>query len=196
MQFTIQSGFTEAHRDMAAALYWQAFSEKLGKIMGPDDKAQTFFRSILNPQFAISAQGSDGQLLGMAGFKTAQGALTGASMQDLAAAYGWLGALWRAPVLSILERDLMQDTLVMDGIFVSADARGLGVGTALLDAVKTEALQRGLGSVRLDVIDVTPRARALYEREGFVALGTTHIGLLRHIFGFQTSTAMQFTVKN
>ena len=82
----------------------------------------------------------------------------------------------------------------MDGIFVSNRARGKGVGTALLDAVCAEAKARGYSEVRLDVIDTNPRARALYERQGFVATDTQHLGLLRHVFGFKSSETMVWSV--
>jgi ribosomal protein S18 acetylase RimI-like enzyme len=78
----------------------------------------------------------------------------------------------------------------MDGIFVSASARGQGVGTMLLDAVRVKAIDFGLARIRLDVIDSNPRARALYERQGFVALETSETGLFRHVFGFRSSTRM------
>ena len=35
-----------------------------------------------------------------------------------------------------------------------------------------------------------PRARALYEREGFIAGETETLGPLRYIFGFDSSTKM------
>jgi ribosomal protein S18 acetylase RimI-like enzyme len=78
----------------------------------------------------------------------------------------------------------------MDGIFVAAEARGRGVGTALLDAVCKEAKQRGFRQVRLDVIDTNPRARALYLHEGFKEVSTHKLGVLRHAFGFSAATTM------
>ena len=78
----------------------------------------------------------------------------------------------------------------MDGLFVAPEARGLGVGTALLDAVVDEAKRRGYTQVRLDVVDTNPRAKALYKHVGFKELKTVKIGLLKHIFGFSASTTM------
>lgn len=189
---TISAGFSDAERPLAARLYWQAFKGKLGPVMQPTARALAFFETILDPRFALVARDDKGVLLGLAGFKTAEGALTGGSLGDLCRAYGWIGGTWRGLVLSVLERDLAADTLLMDGIFVSEAARGQGVGTALLSAIKDEARARGLSCVRLDVIDTNPRARALYEREGFVACGTEDTGPFRYIFGFKTSTKMVY----
>ena len=51
-------------------------------------------------------------------------------------------------------------------------------------------MRRGYGWVRLDVIDSNWRARALYERQGFLATRTESLGLLRLLFGFSASTTM------
>ncbi len=188
---TIRHGFEAEHREAAAALYWQAFKGKLDKVMGPDARALAFFDATMDANYALSAVGPDGRLLGIAGFKTSAGSLSGGSLRDMTHVYGRFGGTWRGLILSALERDLMPGVLLMDGICVGADARGLGVGTALLDGIKDHARQAGLTSVRLDVIDTNPRARALYERRGFKPMGTTHTGVLRHLFGFRSATTMQ-----
>ncbi len=176
--------------DEAAALYWEAFAAKLNFALGPREKGLAFTRRVLDLSHGISAHASDGQLLGVAGFKTANSALVGGEFADLRAIYGLWGASWRAMLLQALERDVENARFLMDGVFVSADARGQGVGTALLHAIFKEAEARGYEEVRLDVIDSNPRARALYEREGFVAVKTDQLGPLRHVFGFQSSTTM------
>ena len=190
----IERGFHESERALAAHLFWQAFSAKLGKVMGPEARALRFFEAAMDPAFALAARDDDGALLGLAGFKTAQGGLVAGELQDLAQVYGWFGALWRGMLLGALERDVKPDVFQMDGIFVDASARGRGVGTALLQAVLQEAAQRGLAEVQLDVIDSNPRARALYERVGFKVVGTETTGPLKWIFCFSSATRMRCTV--
>lgn len=191
--FTISNSFSDGERADVARLYWQAFSAKLGRLLGPDARALSFFSQIIDPDFALIARDAEGTVIGVAGFKTAKGSLTQGGMRDLAQHYGWLNTLWKGPLLGLLERDLADDTLLMDGICVDASARGLGVGTALLHAIKAEAKTRNLSQVRLDVIDINPRARALYTREGFIAGPPQHIGPLRLLFGFSNSTPMTWT---
>jgi GNAT superfamily N-acetyltransferase len=192
-EFTITSGFEDIDRAQVAQLYWQAFSAKLGRLLGPDARALAFFSQIITPEFALVARDTTGIVIGVAGFKTAKGALTEGSLRDITRHYGWFAALWKGPFLALLEREIEADTLLMDGICVDASARGLGVGTALLHAIKAEAKAQGLVHVRLDVIDINPRARALYSREGLVAGPPRHLGLLRHLFGFSTATPMTWT---
>ena len=47
--FTLSSGFTDADRTTVARLYWAAFCTKLGAILGPDARAQSFFAIIMSP---------------------------------------------------------------------------------------------------------------------------------------------------
>lgn len=186
----VSIGFTDEERHEVAALFWQAFSGKLGKVMGPENRALEFLGQTLDPEFALVARDQTGALLGLAGFKTSSGGLINAGLSELAAHYGWLGCLWRAALLSLLERDLKPGVFQMDGIFVKAASRGLGVGTLLLQSVQELAERRGMEEVQLDVIDINPKARKLYERVGFRAIGTERTGPLRWIFGFSSATKM------
>ena len=186
----IQRGFHETERAQVADMYWAAFGSKLGRVMGPAPKARAFIMDVLDPTHALSARSDDGTLLGVAGFKTIDSALVGGGWRDMVQHYGRVGSLWRTAFLLLLERDTENQRFLMDGIFVSSAARGQGVGTALLDAICEEARSRGYMEVRLDVIDSNTRARALYDREGFVAGGVQHLGLLKHIFGFESATTM------
>lgn len=186
----ITTGIPEANRAEAAALYWEAFGEKLGFVLGPKYRALIFITSVLRGDHGICAHDERGRLLGVAGFKTAQGALVGGEFTDLRRVYGWVGASIRILLLAALEKDTENERFLMDGIFVAPEARGKGVGTALLDAVCEEAKKRGYRQVRLDVIDTNPRARALYLHEGFEEVATHKLGILRHAFGFSAATTM------
>ncbi|MEO0751570.1 MAG: GNAT family N-acetyltransferase [Pseudomonadota bacterium] len=189
----ISPGFAPSEAETVARLFWQAFEQKLTRLLAPEPRAIAFVASVLNPDFALVARDAQGGILGLAGFKTGQGGLVGGSLRDLARIYGWPGALWRGPVLSLLEREVEPGTLLMDGIFVSERARGQGVGTALLHAIKSHATASGLTAVRLDVINTNPRAKALYLRHAFKPVGEDHLGPLRHIFGFRSATKMIWT---
>ena len=190
MSITIHHGLPAHLRSDAAQLYWQAFGGKLGRVLGPERLALALLDRIMRNDHAIVALSNQGALLGMVGFKSPEGAFAGGGFGDLRSIYGTLGASWRAGLLWLLERDLDNDRFLMDGICVASGARGQGVGTALLDAICTEGRKRGYPSVRLDVIDTNARARALYERQGFAPTRTSHIGLLRLVFGFSAATTM------
>jgi GNAT superfamily N-acetyltransferase len=186
----IEKGFADADRPVIAALYWEAFGSKLGPVMGPRHKALAFFEATLCPDHALCARDSDGTLVGVAGFRTAEGALVGGGFAAMARVYGLIGAAWRSVLLSALSRDTENVRFLMDGLFVAPSARGRGVGSCLLEAIAREAATRGYAEVRLDVIDINIRARALYERRGFEAVGRQSTGLLRLVFGFRSATTM------
>ncbi len=186
----IVAGLPAPLLDEAAALYWQAFGGKLGRVMGPDDRALRFLRRVIRRDHALVALDETGALLGLAGFKTPQGSFAGGDLSDMRAVYGLSGLLWRAPLLALLSREIDNDRFLLDGLCVTARARGLGIGTALLSAIEEEARARGYAHVRLDVIDTNWRARALYARLGYLAVKTERLGLLRHVFGFAAAVTM------
>jgi ribosomal protein S18 acetylase RimI-like enzyme len=190
MRVTLQTGLPPNLRDAAAALYWQAFGGKLGVVMGPDPKALQFLARVLRADHAIVALDQDGQLVGLAGFKTPAGSFAGGEAADVAAVYGLFGAAWRLPLLWLLGNDIDNDRFLLDGICVAKSQRGRGIGSALMRAIDAEAVARGYAHVRLDVIDSNWRAKALYERLGFAVEKTESIGLLRHIFGFRSAITM------
>lgn len=186
----ISVGIPQKDREEAVSLYWEAFGEKLGFTLGPKYLALMFVRSVLRTDHGICAHDDDGRLLGIAGFKTSQGALVDGDFSDLRKTYGWVSAAIRGSLLALLEKDFENERFLMDGLFVAPEARGKGVGTALLDAIADEAKRRGYTQVRLDVVDSNPRAKALYRHVGFKEVGTVKMGPLKHIFGFSAATTM------
>lgn len=190
MRVTIRHGLPEHLRPDAAALYWQAFGGKLGRVMGPNQRALQFLQRVIRADHALVALDAEGQLLGLAGFKTPAGSFAGGTTGDLRAIYGWSGLLWRLPLLALLSREVDNDRFLLDGICVAPAARGLGIGSALMTAIEAEAQSRGYAYVRLDVVDSNWRAKALYERLGYLAIKTDHLGLLRHAFGFDAAVTM------
>ncbi|MEM1375371.1 MAG: N-acetyltransferase [Pseudomonadota bacterium] len=194
MKVTVTPGFREDHREAVAALFWAAFQDKLRPSLGDAEKAQAFISRALRRDFAFSAVAEDGSLLGAAGIKTDKGGFLSAGYSELAAIYGPISAIWRAAVLDRFERTLVPGILQMDGIFVAEDARGLGVGTKLLDAVVWTARMNRCTQVRLDVVAGNTRARALYERYGFEQVGVLKTGLMAPLLGFQEAATMAFDV--
>ncbi|AUQ52399.1 putative acetyltransferase (plasmid) [Phaeobacter inhibens] len=188
--FQVEPGFRPEHRKSVAHGYWRAFSRKLRYPLGPQAKAIDFLERVMNPSHAISAVSQDGAFLGVAGFKTPDSAFVAGDYGDLLATYGWVSAALRGLLIGVLDRDCTPGTLLMDGIFVEPNARGQGIGKILLREVEKRARSMQLLRVRLDVIDSNPRARALYEREGFIEQSVTSLGPLNLLFGFSSATEM------
>lgn len=183
-------GLPEPQRSAAAALYLEAFGQKLGPIIGRDRRARDFLAGVLRPSHALVALDEDDALLGLAGFHDESGGFVGGGAPELLAAFGPFSGLFRGFLLSLFERAPKPGEFLMDGIAVAPAARGMGIGGALIERLATLAAERGALHLRLEVVDSNPRARALYERHGFTAGGTTGSALLQPIFGFSRATTM------
>lgn len=188
--FHIERGLPDALRAEAAALYWQAFGGKLDRVLGPEPQAIRFLTRVMRADHCLSALDAQGNLVGLAGFKTRRGSFAGGTEADLRAIYGPIGGRWRALLLRLLGNEIDNKRFLLDGLCVSRGLRGQGVGSALLEAIVAEARVRGYPAVRLDVVDTNWRAKALYERRGFVVDRTAGIGPLRLIFGFNAAHTM------
>ena len=186
----ISVGIPQQNREEAAALYWEAFGDKLGFVLGPKYRAIRFINAVLRGDHGVCAIDDHGKLIGVAGFKTVHGALVGGDFRDMRKVYGWTGAAIRQGLLAALETDTENERFLMDGLFVAHEARGQGIGTALLTAITEEARRRGYHQIRLEVVDSNRRAKSLYLREGFYELKSEKLGVMRHVFGFQSATTM------
>lgn len=183
-------GIPEPLRDDAARLYDEAFGGKLAlAIPARDARIELIARSFL-PEYGIAAIEGDA-LVGLVGFHTAEGSLTGGmDFRGCVAMLGPMRGMRAALVFSFYERAPKPGQLLLDGIAVRASARGRGVGTRLLAALYDIALSEGYNELRLDVIDTNPAARRLYERNGFIATETARFNYLRWLLGFGASTTM------
>lgn len=190
MNISLHYGIAPAHRRRAAELYWQAFGGKLHRVMGPDLLALTFLERVMRSDHAVAALDDQGRLVGLAGFKTPSGGFAGGTSADMRAVYGRWGGMWRAMLLRLLQGDVDNDRFLLDGICVARELRSHGIGTALLAEICAEAVRRGYTAVRLDVVDSNWRARALYERLGFVVTQRNAIGMLSLVFGFKAAITM------
>lgn len=186
----IRHGLPPGQRAAAARLYWQAFGAKLGRVMGPERKALAFIERVLCERHVISACDASGAVIGVIGYRTAQGSFVGGDRSDLVAVYGAAGALWRMACLSVLARDTEARALIVDGLAVAPEWRGAGIGAALIEALVVEAVTRGYRELRLDVVGENLRARALYERLGFAVARRRDSRMTRMFFEFQTAFVM------
>ena len=69
------------------------------------------------------------------------------------------------------DHDRHPGTSWLFGMYVAPSARGTGAADALVDAVAQWARARGADALYLHVTELVPRARAFYERVGFVPTG-------------------------
>ncbi|MEC4020328.1 GNAT family N-acetyltransferase [Streptomyces sp. H27-D2] len=188
-RITIRRGVPAGAEQRAAQLYWTAFGRKLGPALNPPDRATAFIAAHLNADRAVCAY-LDGALVGLAGYQIEGRALIGGTAADVLRAYGHVKGVHRLVVLALFERRPAPGQLVMDSIAVDPRTRSRGIGSLLIEEVDAVAAEHDCRQIRLDVIDVNPRARALYERLGFTAGRTERTPYLRALLGFGAVTTM------
>ncbi len=69
------------------------------------------------------------------------------------------------------ERESFFDEWYLDTIAISAESRGLGIGTALIEALPKTAKEEKRNKIGLNVDENNLRAKKLYERLGFRTVG-------------------------
>lgn len=106
----------------------------------------------------------------------------------------WKG-IWAAVIFDLYERTPGPSGLILEGIAIQASARDMGIGSALLDAVRTYARQHGYERILLEVIDTNPKAQKLYARMGFEPLRAERFPYLKSLLGFDGATTMAVQVK-
>ncbi|MFB6617632.1 GNAT family N-acetyltransferase [Streptomyces sp. NPDC085524] len=191
----IRRGVPRSTEERVAELYWEAFGRKLGAALGPAEHGRAFIARHLHHDRAVVALTRGGEhVVGVAGYQLGGRGLTGGGVRDVLSGFGLFRGLPRLAVLALLERTPEPGELVMDGIAVDPAHRGAGIGSLLLTEIAAVAAEHGCSRVRLDVIDVNPRARALYERHGFTAVRTERTPYLRGLMGFGAVTTMHRAV--
>ncbi|WP_158617209.1 GNAT family N-acetyltransferase [Falsigemmobacter faecalis] len=178
-------------RDQAAALYWQAFQGKLGRLLGRGDRALPVIRAALDPGHALAAVTAGGTLVGVAGFRSAAGSFVSLSPELLRRFYGPAGSSWRLGALRLLGVDTDNERFLIDGLSVSPAFRSQGIGRALLEELASLARAEGYRAMRLDVAESNPRARALYERCGFRVVQKQRMPFAAPVFGVWSCNIME-----
>lgn len=184
----LKRGLPDTQRERAAEIYLAAFGSKYRLLLSRSQGLALFPRLFVAENAIVALQ--DGQLVGLAGLHHAGRRFVGWSWSVYRETFGLLGGAWRGFWVQVDVHPHPADELLLEALAVDPAVRGQGVGTALLRAVYAFAREHGYRAVRLGVVDTNPRARALYEREGFVAGRTLHLPGMRFLAGFSATTTM------
>jgi ribosomal protein S18 acetylase RimI-like enzyme len=195
----IEQGLPDGLRDQAVEIFEDAFGSKMRTAVRDREQRMAFMRRAYVARNCLVARRGD-SLLGMAGLSTKgpphAGGLMGGSWdvrpyRDL---LGWVGAMWAVWGSRMADHRPKADEVYVDGIAVSSAARGLGIGTRLLEATTAIARDEGKAFVRLDVIDTNPRAQALYERLGYKVTKVQSFRYKERWVGFGGMISMELRV--
>lgn len=168
--FKIRKGFADKDRASVASLYVAAFKSKFVNLIGKEPVLQKLFEQAVDPAYCLCAYDEQDTLVGIAGFHEGDNGFVDMKSKDFIATFGWLKGMYKAIVVDAIftRKPQSPKEFLMDGIAVAPNSRGQGVGTQLFDALMQYGEKNGYTYIKLDVIDENPRAKALYERLGFL----------------------------
>ncbi len=153
----------------AMRLYFNSLKEKLGPILGDYNRAQKALESELSINYCLTAI-CDQKLVGVLGIQTDKGGFINPTLTKMIKVYGTFGGIFRMGGLALLHHKTASDELYVDGVAVANQMRGQGIGSHLFDMLEGIASKKRIRTISLDVIDSNSRAKALYERLGFVTI--------------------------
>jgi ribosomal protein S18 acetylase RimI-like enzyme len=184
----------EPFKAAALDLYLDAFQDKLGPILGHDDRARDVLNHGIDATQCLAAI-SDQRLVGILAVQNKEGRFLNPKFSAIIRAYGWPGGILRMFGLALIDYSTAADELYVDGIAVIKEMRGKGIGSRLLDLLEKMAVEKRIRRISLEVIDTNPRAEVLYRRLGFKVVKQRNIYLLNFLFNFPFQSS-RLMVKN
>lgn len=116
------------------------------------------------------------------------------SGRELLKKYGLSGFLRAFLLFLLFNHRPKRSELYIDSIGVSREARGKGLGSGMLEAVKEIARKENFSSITLSVMYENERAKALYQRHGFTGQFTRDSAWLKKYTGYSGYTFMRYEV--
>ena len=136
-------------------------------ILGCNERIIELLRQIVDPNHCLTALRNQ-EPVGILGIQTSEGGFLNPTLKSLISEYGVISGFYKLTGLYLLDHVTAIDEWYVDGIAVAEERRGLGIGSELMLYFEKTAKEKGIRKLSLDVTNTNPRARALYERLGFV----------------------------
>lgn len=171
----ITKSINEAQKIEVAKLFYGAFEKKFSTLWlfaKNETQAVAVLRECIDYKKGLYAV-SENSILGFIGLETGDGLFVNFKFSALSKVFGLLGAAWRFiayGIYRLLHNNRIEHEVHIDPIVVSDKARGMGVGTQLLNATIDFARSINRKGVFLEVVDTNPNAQKLYERVGFAVV--------------------------
>lgn len=166
LEVSIAEGIDDGFIEGALRLAYEAFAKKFRiGFRDADDLARLFSDSV-NTGHCFTAI-ADGKLLGILMFQTVDREFFHLKLSTVLTRFSPVRALLITLNLVLLSQTARPDEFIVDALAVSPAARGLGIGTRLMDRAEDKARAHGKGTMSLGVIGENAGAIRLYERLGF-----------------------------
>ncbi|NBU23026.1 MAG: GNAT family N-acetyltransferase [Actinobacteria bacterium] len=188
----IVDGLQESYLPAIAVLYDEAFSAKFSWAISSKERRIQLWSELIRAEQVIGAV-SDSELLGVLLYSlpSSSGWRREGAIRSIFKSLLLSEALRTLLVFALFEKASPKSHLYVEAISVSSKARGLGVGSMLLDAASKRSRLTKLQGLQLRVILENPRAKALYERAGFATIKTELAGPFGKLIGLSGADLMQ-----
>lgn len=192
---TITQQIDREQLEQAAWVFYEAFRLKLDHLemraRSPEQTIRIMTAGFRPKMGFFALRGRE--VVGLAGMQNHDREFLDISYDTWRREFGLFGGLSRYAMRRLTHwfTPVPRDAVRVQGIAVAAAARGLGVGTLLMNRIEAHARESGLSAVILEVVDTNPDAQRLYERLGFIATGTEHYGRFTAAGGFSGMTKMR-----
>ena len=177
---------------MASILY-DTFEDKFRLFFGSKHKFLAFASNCLRDDRTLVAL-KDGIPVGAAGLECDGKGFIDVSLRQTVDVFS-LGALRVGlfAALFLFTKAAKKHEVLLDVLAVSADERGQGLGSKLIQFVIDYARSNGFYRIKLEVVETNPDARRLYERIGFKETRTLKIPYpFSSLLGFRSVTEMVY----
>jgi len=162
---TILRGLKPEHKETLVQLFCKTFPEVVVPVFGSAERCARLLEVSIEEDRILSAV-LDGHLVGFSGLHYSGHEWFDPNLAQLFAIMRW--RVFRVIAVGIiLFKRPKPDTLHIDTLAVHPHMRGQGIGAQLIQAVEARAQSEGKQRVTLEVEDINPRAKRLYERNGF-----------------------------
>ncbi len=164
----------EAHLDAALTILYDAFAEKFRHGFRSADDLVRCFRNEIDRRHCFTAL-IDGELLGIVTYRTGKPRprdFYKMNLKALLTGFNPLRVLLILFNIMLLTESVQPREFLVESIAVDPRARGLGLGTKLMNAAEQEARADEYPIISLSVIGENPGAIRLYERLGYRIAGT------------------------
>jgi len=185
----IKQGLPAKLIKQAIELYYNSLHQKLKPVFGNKDSAVSYLINNIDPTKCIFAIDNE-EVIGILGIQDINGSFLTPSFSQMVRKYGFFSSLFRFLLLILMNYDIKPNELHLDGIAVSPNKRGQGIGSRLISEFENYAGQRNIQLISLEVINTNPDAKKLYNRLGFKEIKSSSVWPFTKIFGFSSSTLM------
>jgi GNAT superfamily N-acetyltransferase len=179
----------QAGLERLAEMIYEGFARKYAAARLPKAAAVELFRHALDTEMALCAYRGD-VLVGVLGMVTSERRFLHVPWRRLRARFGLLGGLFYHLILNV-QHPPPPGCLLIAPLVVTPEARGRGIGRALMKAAERYAYEHGYTRLLLNVVDSNHAARHLYATQGFFVVKSRHYGLLMRSAGFTGADAME-----